>query len=55
MALARASGDPALKQRYVDLALEFVQNAANDRDLDLTAPPLANIKLEPDGNTNLHK
>jgi hypothetical protein len=27
MSLARASDDPALKQRYQDLALEFAQNA----------------------------
>jgi hypothetical protein len=32
MALARASDDPALKQRYEELALAFVQNAGNERD-----------------------
>ena len=33
MALARASDDPALKQYYEELALKFVQNVENERDL----------------------
>ena len=48
---------PAIKQRYEALALEFVQNAGSERDLDITALPLANIKPKPDsgsGNTNPH-
>jgi len=49
MALARASDDPALKQYYEELALKFVQNAANEHD-DITVAPFAN----PTGNTNRH-
>ena len=50
MTLARASVDPALKQYYEELALKFVQNAANELD-DITVAPFAN----PDsGNTNRH-
>jgi hypothetical protein len=37
MSLARTSDDPSYKQRYEDLALEFVQNAVGERDLDITA------------------
>jgi hypothetical protein len=29
-----------LKQRYEKLAQEFAQNAGDERDLDITAPPL---------------
>jgi hypothetical protein len=32
-----------LKQRYEKLALEFAQNAGDERDLDITAPPLTAI------------
>jgi hypothetical protein len=38
MSLARASDDPALKQRYQDLALEFAQNAGGERDFDILLP-----------------
>jgi hypothetical protein len=48
MALARASDDPALKQRYEELALEFVQNAGNERDPDNAAASLAIIKPKRD-------
>ena len=41
MALARASDDPALKQYYEELALEFIQSAGNEHDPD-TVAPLAN-------------
>ena len=34
MALARVSDDPALKQYYEEMALGFVQNAANEHDPD---------------------
>ena len=34
MTLARASNDPALKQYYEALALEFVEKAANEHDPD---------------------
>jgi hypothetical protein len=39
MSLARTSDDPAQKQRYEDLALEFAQSAADRRDFDSTIPP----------------
>jgi hypothetical protein len=32
MALARASGDAALKQYYEELALKFVQNVGSEPD-----------------------
>jgi hypothetical protein len=45
-----------LKQRYEKLALEFAQNAGDERDLDITAPPLTAINPKSDsGNTNPHK
>jgi hypothetical protein len=55
MALARASDDQALKQHYEELALAFVQNVADERDHDNTAPALAtnNPKLD-SGNPNRH-
>jgi hypothetical protein len=43
MALARASNDPALKQRYEELALGFAQNAGND-DPATTDASFASIK-----------
>jgi hypothetical protein len=52
MALARASSDPALKQRYEELALDFVQNARSERDVDITSPPVSNIKRKPDGGNS---
>ena len=56
MSLARVSEDPALKQRYEELALEFAQNAGDGRDLDTTAHPLAAVKPKPDsGNTKPQK
>jgi hypothetical protein len=55
MALARASNDPALKQRYVELALKFVQKSGDDRDLANAAAPLAAIKPKfGNGNSNPH-
>jgi len=49
MSLARVSDDPVLKQHYEELALEFAQNAGDERDLDIADP-------KPDsGNTNPHK
>jgi hypothetical protein len=41
MALARASDDPVLRRYYEELTLAFVQNAWNDRDLNVTALPAA--------------
>lgn len=56
MSLARATDDPALKQHYQDLALKFAQNAGEERDLHITASPLAAVKPKPDsGNTGHHK
>ena len=56
IALARASDDPALKQHYEELALEFVRSAGKQRSLDPTAAPLAAINPKPDrGNTNPHR
>ncbi len=52
MSLARATDDLALKHRYQDLALEFAQNAGDERDLDITVPPLAALKPKP-GNGNV--
>jgi hypothetical protein len=34
MSLARATNDPVLKERYEDLAVDFVQNAERELDLD---------------------
>ena len=49
MSLARASDDPAHKQHYEDLALEFAQSAVDERDLDITAT----VKHKPDsGNAS---
>jgi hypothetical protein len=45
MALARGTGDPVLKQRYEDSALDFAQNAGSERDLDIAVPPLAALKF----------
>ena len=56
MALARLSDDPALKQYYLELALEFVRNPGSERDLELVAASFATIKPKPDGgNTDSHK
>jgi hypothetical protein len=56
MSLARASDDPLHRQRYEDLALEFAQSAAGERDLDIAASALSNSKCESDsGNTSPHK
>jgi hypothetical protein len=49
MALARASNDLVLKQRYEELALKFVQNAGSEPDPDNTAALLA---IKPDSGTN---
>ena len=38
MSLARATDDPAHKQRYQDLALELVLKANNERGLDYRPP-----------------
>ena len=54
MSLARVSDDPVLKQHYEELALEFAQNAGDERDHDITAPSLADPKPD-SGNTNPHK
>lgn len=55
MSLARLTDDPALKRRYEELAVEFAQNIGDERDLDITSPPLASI-LKPDsGDTSPHK
>ena len=32
MSLARVTDDPALKERYEDLAVDFAQNAERERD-----------------------
>jgi hypothetical protein len=32
MSLARVTNDPALKEQYEDLAIEFAQNAERERD-----------------------
>src|SRR5215467_1738683 len=34
MSLARVTDDPVLKEQYEDLAVNFVQNAGRERDLD---------------------
>jgi hypothetical protein len=38
MSLARATNDPALKERYEDLAVDFAQNAERERNLDSDKP-----------------
>jgi hypothetical protein len=56
MSLARVSDDTVLKQRYEELALEFAQNAGDERGVDITAPPLAATNPNSDsGNTSRHK
>jgi hypothetical protein len=56
MSLARISDDAVLKQRYQESALEFAQNAGDERDLDITAYPLVAVMPKPDsGNTNPNK
>jgi hypothetical protein len=56
MSLARATDDPVLKHRYQDLALEFAQNAGDERDLDITVSPLAIPKPKPgSGSTSPHE
>jgi hypothetical protein len=56
MSLARVSDDTVLKQRYEELALEFAQNAGDERGVDITAPPLAATNPKSDsGNTSRHK
>jgi hypothetical protein len=32
MSLARVTGDPVLKERYEDLAVDFARNAERERD-----------------------
>jgi hypothetical protein len=49
MSLAQATDDPVHKERYQDLALEFVLKANNEHGLDTTGPPLAANKPKPDG------
>ena len=34
MSLARVTDDPVLKERYEDLAINFVRNAGRERDHD---------------------
>jgi hypothetical protein len=48
MSLARETDDPAVKRRYEALAVEFAQNIGGERDLDMTAAPLASIDPEPE-------
>jgi hypothetical protein len=56
MSLARASDDPAHKQHYEDLALEFAQSAAGRRDFDIAIPPVTAVKHTPDSsNASLQK
>jgi len=56
MSLARATDDPVLKHRYQDLALEFAQNAGDERDRDITVSSLAALKPEPgSGSTSPHE
>jgi hypothetical protein len=51
MALARASEDPALKERYEEMALKFVQNVGtNPDDTDMF---LDIIKSNPDSGTSI--
>ena len=53
MALARLSDDPALKQHYRELALEFVRNAGSERDLEIVAASLTTINPKSgNGNAN---
>jgi hypothetical protein len=47
MALARASNDLMLKQRYEELALKFAENAASEHAPDNTAP----LPTKPDSGT----
>jgi hypothetical protein len=55
MSLARATDDPAHKQRYQDLALELVLKANNERRA-ITGSPLAANKPKPNGgNTSPNK
>jgi hypothetical protein len=53
MALARASDDPALKQYYEEMALRFVQNAANEHDPDDISSRVSPTQAD-SGNTNRH-
>jgi hypothetical protein len=54
MSLARATDDPAHKQTYQDLALEFVLKANNA--LDITGlPPAANKPKPAGGNVSPNK
>jgi hypothetical protein len=56
MSLARATDDPVLKHRYQDLALEFAQNAGDERDFDITVPLLTTPKPKPSsGSISAHK
>ena len=56
MSLARATDDPVLKHRYQDLALEFAQNAGDERDFDITVPPLTALKPKSgSGSTSPHE
>jgi len=50
MSLARASDDPAHKQHYEDLALEFAQSAAGRRAFDTTIPQFTTVKRTPDSS-----
>jgi hypothetical protein len=40
---------------YEDLAVEFAQNIGGERDLDITAAPLASILKADSGDTGPHK
>ena len=53
MALARASDDPALKQYYEELALKFVQSAANEHDPDDIQSRVSPTHAD-SGNINRH-
>jgi hypothetical protein len=56
ISLACATDEPVLKQRYEALALEFAQNVGDERDLDISVPPLAGIKPMPgSGNASPHE
>jgi hypothetical protein len=54
--LARTTTDPWLKQRYEDLAVDFVTQVYGENDRELAAPFPAGKPPKPDGgDTNSHE
>ncbi len=54
--LARGTDDPKLRQRYEDLAVEFLQRGSRESDAEIDFIPVAGVKPKPDsGDASAHE